>query len=78
MKEMSAKSLIGKLKSIEDIQCHTPLKTVDLKISGGPSDADAQEKLDVRLKVTDGKPEVVAVRMNERKVAVFDVCCLNR
>lgn len=35
-------------------------------------------KLDIRLRFTDGKPEVVQVKKDENKVLIFDVMCLNR
>ena len=36
-------------------------------------------KLDIRVKFNDeGKPEVVAVKKAEYKLAIFDVLCLNR
>lgn len=36
-------------------------------------------KLDIRVRFTDtGKPEVVAVKKAEYKVAIFDILCLNR
>ena len=36
-------------------------------------------KLDIRVKFTDsGKPEVLAIKKAEYKVAIFDILCLNR
>lgn len=47
--------------------------TYDMKLN-----VKEKGKLDIRLRFADGKPEVVRVKKDERKVLMFDVLCLNR
>ncbi len=71
----NARSFETKLK---DLQVKPVFEAIDLKLSAGSRDSSSQEKLDVRLKLMDKKVEVMEIRMNERKVAVFDICCLDK
>jgi len=48
------------------------LETFDLKFSSKGA------RIDLRLRIKGGRLEVVVVKKNERKVAVFDVLCLHR
>jgi len=48
------------------------LETFDLKFSSKGA------RIDLRLRINGGRLEVVVVKKNERKVAVFDVLCLHR
>ena len=49
------------------------VETYDVKLS-----VLNKGKLDLRIKFTDGKPEVVSVKVDEQKVATFDILCLHR
>ena len=48
------------------------LETYDFKLTS------KAEKLDIRLKFSEGKPKIVTVKKFEYKVAIFDVLCFNR
>ncbi len=54
------------------------LETIDLKLSSIAGGVKSQVKLDLRLKLKDGKLELVAIRMSERKILTFDIICLHR
>ena len=36
------------------------------------------EKMDIRMKFSEGKPKIVTIKKFEYKVAIFDILCLNR
>ncbi len=78
VKSEKAKLLGRELRAITEVRVQPTFETLNLKLSVGPRDADTKEKMDVRLNFGAKKAGVVEVRMNERKVAVFDVCCLHR
>lgn len=49
------------------------VETYDIKLQ-----VPDKEKLDVRIKFTDRKPEIVSVRIDEQKVIAFHILCLHR
>lgn len=49
------------------------LETYDFKLT-----SPKFGKLDIRLKFSEGKPEVITVKKYEYKVAIFDIACFNR
>ncbi len=55
-------------------ECKSTLETLDIKLSS----LGDREQLDLRIKLKDGKTELLVVKMSERKVLTFDALCLHR
>lgn len=74
MRDPSADVLCKELEAVADSK--SVVETLDVKFT---TSENKTGKLDLRVKIgSDGRPSIVAVRKNERKVATFDILCLHR
>ena len=76
MKEEKAKELSDDLKDTGE--CKPTVETIDIKLGCFASKARDQGRVDIRLKVKNGKLEIAVIRLGERTIITFDVMCLHR